>query len=248
MVSIEELKKAKYVRYNNKIYSINLKYSNRLYFNDYHLSKLDEEAIDFYIDFDEKKYKNFSCTNERYDTDMYDTILSAVKIVDNPDEEYMACLEDIYRASIVTHISYAEKRGREKIHQTLLREHIYNLIKNQTIPFIYKAVAQSYNNIMFDFKCNEDILTFYGKYPILYKYPNCDGIRRDTYIDYLKYIFVAEFPLNEAGVSIDDHIGTIIVDILKDIWPRFVITYKSASDSIMKIHIHIPIRTDNILM
>lgn len=241
---LETLKRAKYVRYNNRIYSIEYKYDN-IYFTEYHLAKLGD-IYEFYLDISKKKYVNYSCSSNNIE-DMYNTVLQSLKITDNPQQEYITCLEDIYRASIIAHITDAEKEQRERIHRSILRKYIYDDMKS-LLSYTYKCVAKSSNTIIMRFPYSEEKFIEFNKYPILYDHTNSDGVQRSTFREYIRYIFIKEFPLAEE-MQIDDHIGTVLKNIIFDIWPSFTVTYNIESTMVFPtLSIVIPIRTNNILL
>ncbi len=246
----------KIVRYNNKLYKLLNPYSSlkRYNFMEYYLWVIEGSecySYEFSLDLGDKAYIHYpGNTSDEYAKLMFEHVISNIKFIEEKDcdKEYLDCLRCSYIQSITHNISKEEIATREVYHEKKVLTHL-NKCATDIAKQIHNIVLERFTRARTVLHYSENSLTESNEHPILYHVPNMDGKMRQTYDEYLCYIFQKVLGSELGfGLGLDLGLGPSLVQFYAKIFPPLRFEYEeSASSCIPNLIINIPIRTDNIL-
>jgi hypothetical protein len=197
--------------FRNHIYRVIKRYSTSWLIHDYFISE------DYYNDYDcddittntllyiYNDKKEISTYDNQFKGILYENFVSEIEIIDKSDinKKLIDCIQNIQKSKII-----------EEIPENIIKEteinHI-NMLKNKINRFIRGIIKCILDNLVESDKLIENIYTRFivSEYDIskeceiLYNYPQLDGIKRNTFSEYLNYLFGQIYPIPN---DVDNHI------------------------------------------
>jgi hypothetical protein len=234
MLRAGDIKHGSIVRYQNKIYYVfRVSYAeDRPEFIEYHAWKITRETHkkEFYLDIVKGEYEDYQKSDQAFRRSQFKKVLREIILVDPEAAEaaYIDCLNTLYTQALARTLCIEEIVARETVHVNRFKEYLQDVLVDISRD-LYTCAAKGHNCYTMRFRCTQDFLTQYGKFPILFGYPNGDGVKRDTFDAYLTYIFFKVFPWKEDTDtdSDTDRMGALLVSHLKTIYSGLHIEWRT---------------------
>jgi hypothetical protein len=235
--NLNKIKSDTPIIFRNRIYRIIKRFNHLWYIHDYFISEdyynttfSDEVCHNtlFYLYIYEKK---LTSNKDIFNGLLYEHFISEIEIIDKKDINVKAieCIQAIQKSKIVKEIPINLIKEAEKQHIIILETKINKFIKGlmkciidtlETSTELIETLCTRFTISEYDLSKENDIL---------YEYPNLDGVIRNTFDEYLYYIFEKIYPLPTTSEYITSHqwMVTKLYELLCEYYPMLDINLMS---------------------